>query len=178
MSTRSPSTARVTLRPVGRDDRAEFVGLARASVGLHRPWIFPPATDAEFATYLERFDGDTALGFVVCLRSSGAIVGYVNISQILRASYQRGVLGYGAFLPHAGRGYMTEALGLALRHAFGGLGLHRLEADIQPANEASRTLVQRLGFRLEGLSPGFINIEGVWQDHERWAVTAEMIALP
>lgn len=173
MDTRSAERRRrVFLREVAPDDQEEFVGLARASVGLHHPWIFAPTTPDEFRTYLDRFDGVTAIGFVVCLAGSGALAGLVNIGHILRGPYLRGTLGYGAFAPTAGHGLMSEGVRLAVRYGFQELGLHRLEADIQPANEASRKLVERLGFRREGYSPGLIRIDGIWRDHERWAITA------
>jgi ribosomal-protein-alanine N-acetyltransferase len=70
---------------------------------------------------------------------------------------------------------MGEGLGLVLRYAFGPMGLHRLEANIQPGNEASIGLVRGAGFRLEGFSPDFLHIDGAWRDHERWAVTTEML---
>ncbi|MFG2526168.1 GNAT family N-acetyltransferase [Streptomyces sp. NPDC048527] len=70
---------------------------------------------------------------------------------------------------------MTEGLDLVIRFAFADLGLHRLEANIQPANTASLKLVARLGFRREGHSPSFQLIDGVWQDHERWAITSDMM---
>lgn len=173
MDTRSGGRReRVFLRRVAPEDQEEFTGLARVSVGLHHPWIFAPTTPDEFRTYLDRFDGVTAIGFVVCVSASGAIAGLVNIGNIIRGPYLRGTLGYGAFAPTAGHGYMFEGVGLAVHYGFRELGLHRLEADIQPGNEASLNLVKRLGFRREGYSPDFIRINGVWRDHERWAITA------
>jgi ribosomal-protein-alanine N-acetyltransferase len=70
---------------------------------------------------------------------------------------------------------MSEGVGLAVAYAFEELGLHRVEADIQPENVASVKLVRRLGFRKEGFSPQFIKIDGVWRDHERWARTADHV---
>ena len=68
---------------------------------------------------------------------------------------------------------MSEALELVLHEAFVTLGLHRLEANIQPGNVGSLTLVRRAGFQLEGFSPGYLEIDGDWRDHERWALRAE-----
>ncbi|GES47985.1 hypothetical protein Rhsp01_07230 [Rhizobium sp. NBRC 114257] len=68
---------------------------------------------------------------------------------------------------------MTEAVRLAVAHAFDAVGLHRVEANIQPGNHASIALVKRLGFRKEGFSPKYLKIGGVWCDHERWALLAD-----
>jgi len=73
---------------------------------------------------------------------------------------------------------MREGLALVLRHAFGALGLHRLEANIQPDNDASITLVKGAGFRLEGFSPRYLKVGGHWRDHERWAITVEDVHGP
>lgn len=131
-----------------------------------------PATTEEFQGWMRRFDDGTNRGFVVRVRESGAAAGMVNINSIIRGRYQGASLGYAAFAPSAGRGYMTEGLTVALRYAFDDLRLHRLEANIQPGNKASLAVVRRLGFRYEGLSPAYLYIDGAWRDHERWAVTA------
>ncbi|TDD73448.1 N-acetyltransferase [Actinomadura darangshiensis] len=162
---------RVAVRRVQAGDEARFVELSRGSAEFHRPWVVLPASATEFADYLARFGGVDAVGMVVCLRDGGDLAGIVNINGIVRGSYQRGVLGYAAFLPYAGRGYLGEGVGLAVRYAFEQLGLQRVEADIQPGNSASIRLVRRLGFRKEGVSPAFIKIDGEWRDHERWALT-------
>lgn len=127
-----------------------------------------------FAAYVERFDHPTHKGFVICLHETGAVVGGVNINNIVRGTIQSGSLGYAAYAPTTGRGYMTEGLRLVMAYAFDDLGLHRLEANIQPANVASIRLVERLGFEREGYSPRFQYLDGAWRGHERWAVTAEM----
>jgi ribosomal-protein-alanine N-acetyltransferase len=147
-----------------------------ASAGLHHPWMFLPSEPREFQAYFARFDHITAESLLVCVRGTGAIAGIVNINSIIRGSFQNGSLGYAAFAPAAGRGYMTEGLGLVIRYAFSRLWLHRLEAQIQPGNQPSRRLVERLGFRNEGYSPDLLFINGEWRDHERWAITSDMIS--
>jgi ribosomal-protein-alanine N-acetyltransferase len=72
---------------------------------------------------------------------------------------------------------MTEAVRQALAYAFDEVGLHRLEANIQPGNARSIALVRRLGFRLEGFSPRYLKIDGEWRDHERWAMLADEFVL-
>jgi [ribosomal protein S5]-alanine N-acetyltransferase len=120
-----------------------------------------------------RTTGPNRHRLLVCRRVDGAIVGVINVSEIVRSAFQSAYLGYYAFHPHAGQGYMTEGLGLVLRHAFRGLGLHRLEANIQPGNTASRALARGLGFRMEGFSPRYLKVGGRWRDHERWAIVRE-----
>jgi ribosomal-protein-alanine N-acetyltransferase len=171
---RSEGARRVFLRPVSAEDQEEFIELVRMSTGLHHPWMSLPTTAAEFSAYLARFGEPTAEGLLVCLRDTGAIAGMINISNIVRGRFQCAALGYAAFAPTAGRGYLSEGLGLVLRHAFEELRLHRLEANIQPGNHASLRLVRGLGFRNEGYSPDFLFIDGAWRDHERWAITSAM----
>jgi ribosomal-protein-alanine N-acetyltransferase len=164
---------RVAIRPLLRSDRADFTAGARENAEAHHPWLSPPATDAEFDAYADRLAEPTRAGFAICLRGTGELAGYATINNIVYGGFQCGAMGYGAFL--RGRGLVTEGVGLVIRHAFGPLGLHRLEVNIQPANKASIALAGRLGLRLEGYSPDFLHIDGAWRDHERWAVTAEML---
>ncbi|MFJ4777080.1 GNAT family N-acetyltransferase [Streptomyces sp. NPDC088762] len=171
---------RVGLRPFRLADGPEFTARAHESRELHHPWLFPPVTVEEYEPYATGLieEGPRA-GFLVCERETGAIAGFVNVNNIVHGAFRCGALGYGAFAHAAGRGLLREALGLVLTHAFapageGGLGLHRLEANIQPGNAASIALVRGAGFRLEGFSPDFLYVDGAWRDHERWALTAEM----
>ena len=73
----------------------------------------------------------------------------------------------------AEKGIIKTLLGLVINHAFGEMGLHRLEANIQPGNERSIRLVESLGFECEGYSPRYLKINGRWQDHERWALLSD-----
>ena len=164
---------RVYLRSPRESDRAEFMRLARANRVLHRPWVYAPETSRQFDAYLARSHAESERCFLVCQRGDNALAGVINLSQISRGFFQSAYLGYYAFAPAAGRGLMAEGLELVLRHAFGKLKLHRLEANIQPGNDRSRLLVERAGFEYEGYSPRYLKIGGRWRDHERWAITRE-----
>ncbi|MFI9645243.1 GNAT family N-acetyltransferase [Streptomyces sp. NPDC052040] len=168
--------SRVGIRSYTLADAAEFTAAARESKSLHHPWLFPPDTAEAYAVYAARVIGDPAkAGFLVCEKGSAALAGFININNIVEGGFLSGALGYGAFAHAAGRGLMTEALSLVVRYAFGPMGLHRLEINAQPGNTASIALARRCGFRLEGYSPDMIRIDGAWRDHERWAITAEMV---
>jgi ribosomal-protein-alanine N-acetyltransferase len=133
-----------------------------------------PATPEDFQAHIRRYEQRCEESLLICLRSTGAVAGLVNINSIIRGRFQCGSLSYAVFAPTAGKGYMTEGLGLVVRYAFEQLRLHRLEASIQPGNHASLSLVRRLGFRREGYCPEMLFIDGAWRDHERWAITATM----
>jgi ribosomal-protein-alanine N-acetyltransferase len=165
--------SRFGLHTLTSGDRDEFVAAMRASRGLHRPWVSLPETAEAFDALLDRVLEGNSEFMLVRRQPDEAIVGYFHISQIIRGPLQSAFLGFSAVAPHAGRGHMTEGMRLVLRRAFTGLGLHRLEANIQPANEASITLVRRSGFVREGYSERYLKVGGRWRDHERWAIRAE-----
>ncbi|WP_432093652.1 GNAT family N-acetyltransferase [Streptomyces sp. bgisy100] len=165
---------RVAIRHIGPEDMEEFTAAVRASTALLHPYAFLPSNAEEFEMWSAKFQVPSGEGYVVCERETGRIEAGIAINNIVYGAFQCGAVGYGAFAHSAGRGLMTEGLGLVIRHAFGALGLHRLEANIQPGNVASLKLVKRLGFRHEGFSPDFLYIGGEWRDHERWAITSAL----
>jgi ribosomal-protein-alanine N-acetyltransferase len=164
---------RVEIRSPTTADRAEFLSAMRASRRFHRPWLTAPTTDEEFDALLSRVEDERYEPLLVCRRADGAILGFINLSQIVRGLFQSAYLGYGAVAAHAGQGYMREGLELVLARAFVELRLHRLEANIQPGNRASIALVRGAGFVREGLSERYLKIGGRWRDHERWAIRVE-----
>ena len=155
-----------------RKRRDEFLAAVRRSRKLHGRWVSPPGTVEKFDAYLKRLGKETHLSYWVCTER-GELAGVFNINEIVRGLFCSAYLGYYAFAPHDGRGYMKKGLCAVLSEAFKRQRLHRLEANIQPENESSRRLVQSVGFRLEGFSPRYLKIAGRWRDHERWAITAE-----
>jgi len=150
----------------------EFLDAVARSRKLHLHWAAPPRTATAFRENLKRLRSVRHIGHWVCTED-GELAGVININEIVRGVFCSGYLGYYAFVPHNGRGYMKRGLKVVLADAFLQHRLHRLEANIQPDNEASRHLVQRCGFRLEGFSPRYLKLAGRWRDHERWAITVE-----
>jgi ribosomal-protein-alanine N-acetyltransferase len=163
----------VVLSEPSASDAAEFIDAVRASRSLHHPWLDLPDTPGRFAAYLDRVGRDDQANYLIRHGPCGGLVGVVNVSSIVRGGFQSGYMGYGAFASHAGRGLMTEGLRAVLGAVFGGLKLHRVEANIQPGNARSIALIRRLGFEKEGYSRRYLLIDGDWRDHERWALLAE-----
>jgi [ribosomal protein S5]-alanine N-acetyltransferase len=167
------SKLRVTIRPPTPEDCAAFLSSVRRSRTLHHPWVSPPNTSRAFGGYLERVSSDSDRGFLVIHVRTRAIVGVINLNNLIRGAFQNAFLGYYGFLPYVGQGLMYEGMLLVLNHAFRKFRLHRLEANIQPGNHASIALVRKCGFVREGFSPRYLKIYGRWQDHERWAIRSE-----
>ncbi len=154
-------------------DADDFIAAARASRSGLLPWVDPADTAERFAAYLARAAREDHECFLIRHQACSELVGFVNINSILRGAFQSAYLGYGGFASHAGRGLMTAGVAAVIDFTFTDLGLHRLEANIQPGNGRSIALVRRLGLQREGYSPQYLLVDGQWRDHERWAVRVE-----
>ncbi len=165
--------ARVRLDPVTLADGTDFLHAVAASRRLHGRWVSPAATPALYAAMVQRLNLPPNRGWLVRRTEGGALVGCVEVTQIVMGALCSAYLGYFAFTGHERQGLMQEALRLVARIAFREMGLHRLEANIQPANAASIALVRSCGFRQEGYSPRYLKLRGRWRDHERWALLAD-----
>ncbi|HTC50672.1 MAG TPA: GNAT family protein [Steroidobacteraceae bacterium] len=162
----------IYLRQPGSEDRGPFLDAVRHSKSLHRPWVRAPATRREFDAYLKKMAEPANHAYLVCRRDTDAIVGVINLTNVILGALRSGYLGYYAFAGQERRGYMGAGLKAVTAQAFGTLKLHRLEANIQPENRASLALARNCGFRREGYSPRYLKIGGRWRDHERWAILA------
>ncbi len=113
----------------------------------------------------------TGYGFGIFFE--GRFVGEITLSAIARGPLQNAYIGYWIDEAVAGRGLMPESVVTLLQFAFESLGLHRVEINIIPRNAASRRVVEKLGIRCEGIAERYLEIDGAWEDHARYAVTAE-----
>jgi ribosomal-protein-alanine N-acetyltransferase len=118
----------------------------------------------------QRARAGTALPFAV--RHDGRLVGQVTVDNVVRGALRSGHLGYWVDSAVAGRGVTSLAVALVCDHAFGPVGLHRLQADIRPENTPSRRLVEGLGFRQEAVFRDYLDIDGAWRDHLGYALLA------
>jgi len=116
-------------------------------------------------------------GFGFGIFHEGRFAGEVTLSSILRGPFQNGSIGYWIDKDLAGEGLIPEAMVVVLRFAFETLRLHRIEVAIIPRNLASRRVVEKLELRNEGVALGFLEINGEWEDHVRYAMTAEEWAI-
>jgi len=103
----------------------------------------------------------------------GDLAGEINLTAVQRGPFQSAYVGYWIDEKHAGNGYMPEALVVLAQFAFDELQLHRIQISIIPRNSASRRVVEKLGIRDEGIAARYLEINGVWEDHIRYAITSE-----
>jgi ribosomal-protein-alanine N-acetyltransferase len=162
----------VRLRRPRLDDASAFTTAVQRSVGHLEPWVSPPRDETSFQQMVARL-GPSYVPSVLEHVESTQLLGAFNLSEVVRGNFLSAYLGYYAFNPHAGRGFMARGMRLLLALAFDDLALHRVEANVQPANERSIALVRAAGFEREGFSKGYLYIDGAWRDHERWAMVRE-----
>jgi ribosomal-protein-alanine N-acetyltransferase len=112
-------------------------------------------------------------GFGFGIFADGNFCGEINLSSVQRGPFQSCYVGYWIDETVAGQGYVPEALVVTCQHVFEDLHLHRLQVAIIPRNQASRRVVEKLKIREEGLAQRYLEINGVWEDHLRYGITAE-----
>lgn len=123
--------------------------------------------------YQKDLRDETATAFFLFRREGDALLGGLTLSNIRRGVTQSASLGYWMGVRHAGQGYMTEAVGLLLPFVFRTMWLRRLEAACLPRNKASMRVLEKNGFRHEGIARRYLKINGQWQDHCLFAILAE-----
>jgi [ribosomal protein S5]-alanine N-acetyltransferase len=164
---------KVFLRYITHDDFEELLEMFLESRKIYKGLITPPLDRESFTVYVERNLDEANELFVICRNVDNKIVGAINLTQIFRKSFQNAYLGYSLGVKYVGNGFMTEAIKLVLGRAFKTLKLHRIEANVQPVNVASISVLKRAGFTKEGFSRRYLKIDKRWRDHERWAIIVE-----
>lgn len=168
----------VFLRHPKAEDFAAWSTLRAASRLFLQPW--EPVWGKDELTWLsyrmrlrqyaQAMRADETFPFLVFRREDGVLVGGCTLSNVRRGVTQSCSLGYWVGEAHARHGYMTDAVRGIVTHVFSRMGLHRLEAACLPANEPSRRLLTKVGFREEGYARGYLKINGIWQDHVLFAI--------
>ncbi len=151
-----------------------------------RSWLVPweprskgaplaPEDGASFAARCAMRERERQLGsgFGFGIFLEGRFAGEITLSSIQRGPFQNGSIGYWIDEELAGLGLTPEAVVVVLQFAFETLSLHRVEVAIIPRNMASRRVMEKLALRNEGVALGFLEINGEWEDHVRYAMTAE-----
>ena len=172
---------RVGLRPIARSDRAAWVEVRSRNAGWLAPWeatppreTGPPMTFAAMVrTLRKQARRGSLLPFVMTYDDQ--LVGQLTIGGITWGSLCSAHIGYWVDQRVAGRGVTPTAVAMVTDHCFGVLGLHRIEVNIRPENAASLRVVEKLGFREEGMRTAFLHIAGAWRDHRSFALTAEEV---
>ena len=170
-------TERMTLRLPAHSDFRGWAALREASRDFLTPWDPAWAADSlSRRAFTNRVywaaraeTSGTALPLFLIRRSDGAFLGAVTLDNIRRGPAQAGTLGYWIGDRHARQGYMREALLAVVHHAFTGLDLSRLEAGCLPENTASRGVLEKTGFKYEGVAQSYLQINGRWRNHVLYA---------
>jgi ribosomal-protein-alanine N-acetyltransferase len=180
---------RIELRPLRMADEHRFMALRVINTEWLAPWDAttpenpsPRSSSAGFKEMARNLaqgaQAGTHLPWLIWFTPEGEatrLVGQLTVGPIIWGSARTTSLGYWLDQRHAGRGIMTVAVALAVDHLFFHRGLHRVEIAVRPENEASLRVVQKLGFREEGLRKRFLHIDGDWRDHRCFALTQEEI---
>jgi len=170
-------TERLTLRAPAMGDFLSWSDLRARSIDFLAPWEPAWAEDhlsrkafSNRVWWSERaIAGGTALPLFLIRREDGALVGAITLDNIRRGPAQSGTLGYWTGAAHARQGYMREAIEAVVHHAFDRLDLSRIEAACLPENTASRGLLERCGFKYEGVAQSYLQINGRWRTHVLYA---------
>lgn len=178
----------VGLRPLRLRDANTWKQVRDRNMSWLAPWeaTAPPETDLPpgsgfgglIRTLRAQARAGTALPFVLTYRDervSSDFVGQLTVTGITYGSARWAHIGYWIDQAFAGRGVMPTAVALATDHCFFGLGLHRVEINIRPENAASLRVVEKLGFRYEGMRKAYLHINGAWRDHRTFALNAEEV---
>ena len=163
------TTPQVSVARVARNDAAGLIAANLENQAYHHPWAAPFTDQQGFDDWFARLVTG-AMVSLIARAPPGDIAGVITLSQIVLGNFRSCYCGFYGMRSTAGRGLMTAALRQAIAVAWTELGLHRIEANIQPGNHRSIALVQRAGFEKEGFSPRYLKINGDWRDHERWAL--------
>ncbi|MCE8513254.1 GNAT family N-acetyltransferase [Ruegeria pomeroyi] len=170
-------TERLSLRLPAHSDYADWAALRRASRDYLIPWEPSWASDhLSRKSFTNRVywaqrsvSSGSAVPLFVFRRSDDVLVGAITLDNIRRGPAQAGTLGYWTGQCYARQGYMREAIGAVVHHAFSRLDLSRLEAACLPENMASRGLLESSGFKYEGVAQSYLQINGRWRTHVLYA---------
>ncbi len=171
----------LVLRPPIMADYAEWAQLraqSRAHLCPYEPaWardeLSRPAFRRRVRHYQREMRDDRGAFFLVFDQEDDVLVGGITLSNVRRGVAQTGTIGYWTGVPFVSRGYMRKAVALLLEYAFEDFRLHRIEASCLPDNTASICVLERTGFRNEGLARHYLKINGVWQDHLLYAILCD-----